>query len=87
MINYRSLSDSLYKRGFTLTNTCTFDGKTYHDFTNKKTRETASATVEPISGAVEKVEVTRPCWDANAGRYVTVKDTYTGLEGLLKRIS
>ena len=87
MINYRSLSDSLHKRGFVHTNVCTFDGKVYHDFTNKKTRETASATIDTVSGAVSKVEITRPCWDANAGRYATVKDTYTDLEGVLKRIS
>ena len=87
MINYRSLTDSLRKRGFILTNSCSFDGVLYHDFTNRQTRETASATVDLVSGAVRKVEVTRPCWDANAGRYATVKDTYTDLEGLLKRIS
>lgn len=87
MINYRSLTDSLYKRGFSHTNSCTFDGKVYHDFTNKKTRETASATIDPLTGAVGKVEITRPCWDDAVGRYVTIKDTYTDLEGVIKRIS
>ena len=46
MINYRSLTESLAKRGFIRSNACTFDGKVYHDFTNRKTRETASATVD-----------------------------------------
>ena len=87
MINYRSLTESLAKRGFIRSNACTFDGKVYHDFTNRKTRETASATVDALTGAVEKVEITRPCWDSVAGRYVAIKDTYTSLDGVLKRIS
>ena len=86
MMNYKSLYESLHRRGFRHTNSCSFDGKTYNDFTNPKTRETASAVIDPVTGAVSVVEVTRPCWDDHKGMYVPVKDTYTSLESLINRI-
>lgn len=83
MINYNSISDVLRRYGYTMSNTCRMDGKTYHDYNSRKKDASISLIVDDMTGSISHVEVTGRKWDERLRRYIPVKKTMNGLKDVI----
>jgi hypothetical protein len=87
-MNYKTTTDILRKAGYIISNTCRFEGKTYHDFSTRKGSPiTVSLTVDSLSGSVESVSVTKRKWDTKTMRYEPIVETINDLQTLTKKFT
>ena len=86
VMNYSSAVNVLTKAGYRLTNKCTYDGQTYHDFGTRKDT-TVSLVVDQETGAVVRAEVSKMKWSDKSRRYEMHKDFIFSLQELVDRFA